>query len=73
MSDDEIRQEMKRANHWSILGCGGTGYYWRKCVDLQKITNSMPLKCGYQRVGPYSLLQPEPKSINRPPHNQNGK
>ena len=29
MSDDEIRYEMKRANHWATIGIGVTGYYQR--------------------------------------------
>lgn len=27
MSNDEIQYEMKRANHWATIGCGGVGYY----------------------------------------------
>lgn len=27
MSDDEIAEEMKRANHWATIGCGTAGYY----------------------------------------------
>lgn len=29
MSDDEIRYEMKRADHWSTIGIGITGYFQR--------------------------------------------
>ena len=29
MSDDEIRYEMKRANHWATIGVGSAGYYKR--------------------------------------------
>lgn len=29
MSDDEIKNEMKRANHWATIGCGSAGYYQR--------------------------------------------
>ena len=29
MSDDEIRYEMKRANHWATIGVGVAGYYQR--------------------------------------------
>lgn len=29
MSDDEIKYEMKRADHWAAIGIGVTGYYSR--------------------------------------------
>ena len=29
MSDDEVRYEMKRANHWASIGVGIAGYYQR--------------------------------------------
>ncbi len=29
MSDDDIRYEMRRANHWSTIGIGIAGYYQR--------------------------------------------
>ena len=29
MSDDEIRYELKRANHWATIGVGIPGYYQR--------------------------------------------
>lgn len=29
LPDDEIRYEMKRANHWATIGVGITGYYQR--------------------------------------------
>lgn len=29
LSDDEIADERKRANHWATIGCGTVGYYQR--------------------------------------------